>query len=413
MLCSMRLKAGEMGLRLAGKMEKWQELEQKFYMRIIKRLPVTLVRGQGARVWDTEGKEYLDFVAGSAVNSLGHCHPVVVKALTEQAKTLIHTSNLFYTVPQIELAELLVENSCLDRVFFCNSGAEANEGAIKLARRYGKLHLNGAYEIITTHGSFHGRTLATVAATGQDKHQQPYIPLPGGFVQVDYDSIEAMKAATSNRTCAVMVEPIQGEGGVNVPDSNYLNKVRAWCDERGILLILDEIQTGIGRLGSLFGYEQYGVEPDILTLAKGLGGGVPIGALLAKERASVFAPGEHGSTFGGNPLICATGLATLKFIIDNDIPNKVKELGQYFITGLEKLKARFGFIVEIRGRGLLLALGFTDDIAEELVLACLKEGLLVNPVKPNALRFMPPLIITEKDVDEALGILETVLSRRL
>jgi acetylornithine/N-succinyldiaminopimelate aminotransferase len=409
----MRLKAKEMVLRLVGKMEKWQELEQKYYMRIIKRLPVTLVRGQGARVWDTEGREYLDFVAGSAVNSLGHCHPVVVKALMEQAKTLIHVSNLFYTVPQIQLAELLVENSCLDRVFFCNSGAEANEGAIKLARRYGKLHLGGAYEIITTRGSFHGRTLATVAATGQDKHQQPYIPLPGGFVQVDYDDSEAVKAATSNQTCAVMVEPIQGEGGVNVPDDEYLKKVRAWCDEKGILFILDEIQTGIGRLGSLFGYEQYGVEPDILTLAKGLGGGVPIGALLAKEQASVFAPGEHGSTFGGNPLICATGVATLKFIIDNDIPNKVKGLGKYFIAGLEKLKAKFSFITDIRGRGLLLALGLADNIAEELVLACLKEGLLINPVKPNALRFMPPLIITEKDIDEALGILETVLARRL
>ena len=394
-------------------MEKWQELEQKFYMRVIKRLPVTLVRGKGARVWDTEGKEYLDFVAGSAVNSLGHCHPVVVKALTEQAKTLIHTSNLFYTAPQVQLAELLVENSCLDRVFFCNSGAEANEGAIKLARRYGKLHLGGAYEIITTHGSFHGRTLATVAATGQDKHQQPYIPLPGGFVQADYDDSEAIKAATTSQTCAVMVEPIQGEGGVNVPDDNYLKKVRAWCDEKGILLILDEIQTGIGRIGSLFGYEQYGVEPDILTLAKGLASGVPIGALLAKERASVFVPGDHGSTFGGNPLVCAAGLATLKFIIDNDIPAKVKKMEQYFIAGLEKLKAKFSFITEIRGRGLLLALGLTDNIAEELVLACLKEGLLVNPVKPNALRFMPPLIITEKDVDEALGILEIVLNRRL
>jgi acetylornithine/N-succinyldiaminopimelate aminotransferase len=376
-------------------------------------LPLTLVRGQGARVWDSEGKEYLDFVAGSAVNSLGHCHPVVVKALTGQAKTLIHTSNLFYIIPQVQLAELLVENSCFDRVFFCNSGAEANEGAIKLARRYGKLHLNGAYEIITTRGSFHGRTLATVAATGQDRHQQPYIPLPDGFVQVDYDDIEAIKAATTSQTCAVMVEPIQGEGGVNVPGDGYLKEIRAWCDEKGILFILDEIQTGIGRLGSLFGYEQYGVEPDILTLAKGLGSGVPIGALLAKERASVFVPGDHGSTFGGNPLVCAVGLATLKFIIDNDIPNKVKEVGQYFVAGLEKLKARFDFIVEIRGRGLLLALGFNDDIAEELVLACLKEGLLVNPVKPNALRFMPPLIITEKDVDEALGILETVLSRRL
>ncbi len=394
-------------------MENWQELEQKFYMRIINRLPVTLVRGEGARVWDTEGKEYLDFVAGSAVNSLGHCHPVVVKALTEQAKTLIHTSNLFYTVPQIQLAELLVDNSCLDRVFFCNSGAEANEGAIKLARRYGKLHLKGAYEIITAAGSFHGRTLATVAATGQDKHQQPYIPLPGGFVQANYDDIEAIEAATSNRTCAVMVEPIQGEGGVNVPHDGYLKEIRTWCDEKGILLILDEIQTGIGRIGTLFGYEQYGVEPDIMTLAKGLAGGVPIGALLAKERASVFVPGDHGSTFGGNPLVCAVGVATLKFVIDNNIPAKVKKIGQYFVDGLEKLKAKFRFISEIRGRGLLLALGLTDNIAEELVRGCLKEGLLVNPVKPNALRFMPPLIITEKDIDEALSILEKVLARRL
>ena len=401
-----------MVLQSVGKMENWQELEQQLYMRIIKRLPVTLARGKGARVWDTEGKEYLDFVAGSAVNSLGHCHPVVIEALTEQVQILIHTSNIFYTVPQVQLAKLLVDNSCLDRVFFCNSGAEANEGAIKLARRYGKLHLNGAYEIITTFGSFHGRTLATVAATGQDKHQQPYIPLPDGFIHVNYDDIKAIKAATTNRTCAVMVEPIQGEGGVNVPDDKYLKKVRAWCDEKGILLILDEIQTGIGRIGSLFGYEQYGVEPDIMTLAKGLGGGVPIGAVLAKERASVFVPGDHGSTFGGNPLVCAAGLATLKFIIDNDLPSQVKRTGQYLVAGLEKLKAKFDFIVEIRGRGLLLALKFTDNIAEEMVLACLKEGLLVNPVKPDALRFMPPLIITEKDVDEALGILEIVFSRR-
>jgi predicted acetylornithine/succinylornithine family transaminase len=393
-------------------MDDWQELEQKLYMRVIKRLPVTLVQGQGARVWDIDGREYLDFVGGWGVDSLGHCHPVVVKALTEQARNLIQASNQFYTIPQIQLAQLLVDNSCLDRVFFCNSGAEANEGAIKLARRYGKIHLNGAYEIITTYGSFHGRTLATVAATGQDKFQQPYIPLPDGFVNVDYDNVEAIKAATTNRTCAVMVEPIQGEGGVNVPSDNYLKEIRAWCDEKGILLILDEIQTGIGRVGSLFAYQQYGVEPDIMTLAKGLGSGVPIGAFLAKERASVFAPGEHGSTFGGNPLVCAASVATLKFIIDNDIPRNVRQLGQYFKDGLEKLKAKFGFITEVRGRGLLLALAFTNNIAEEMVLACLDENLLVNQVKPNALRFMPPLIITESDVDEVLGILGTVLSRR-
>ena len=275
-------------------------------MRTVTRVPVTLVRGKGARVWDDKGKKYLDFVGGWAVNSLGHCHPVLVKALTEQAKTLIQTSNQFYTIPQLQLAELLIKNSCLDRVFFCNSGAEANEGAVKLARRYGKLHLNGAYNIITTFESFHGRTLAMVAATGQNKFQEPYIPLPDGFVNVNYNDIEAIKKATTAQTCAVMLEPIQGEGGVNVPDDNYLKEVRAWCDEKGILLILDEIQTGIGRIGTLFGYEQFGVEPDIMTLAKGLGSGVPIGALLAKEKASVFSPGDHGSTFGGNPLVCAT-----------------------------------------------------------------------------------------------------------
>ena len=394
-------------------MEKWQELEKKFFMRTINRLPVTLVRGKGARVWDSEGKEYLDFVAGWAVNSLGHCPPVVVKVLTEQSKTLIQVSNQFYTIPQVQLAKMLVENSCLDRVFFCNSGAEAVEGAMKLARRYGKLRLNGAYEIITACGSFHGRTLATVAATGQNKFQEPYIPLPDGFINVDYDSIAAVKAATTNRTCAVMVEPIQGEGGVNVPHDGYLKEVRAWCDEKGVLLILDEIQTGIGRIGSLFGYEQYDVEPDIMTLAKGLGGGVPIGAFLAKEHASVFEPGEHGSTFGGNPLVCAAGVATLKFVIDNNIPAKVKKLGQYFIAGLEKLKTKFNFVTDIRGRGLLLAFNFTNNIAQDVVMECLKEGLLVNAVKPNALRFIPPLIINEQDVDEALRILDKVLARRL
>jgi len=402
-----------MGQQLLSKMKNWQELEKKLFMQTIKRLPVTLVRGQGARVWDTEGKEYLDFVGGWAVNSLGHCPPVIVKALTEQAQTLIQASNQFYTIPQIQLAELLVSNSCLDRVFFCNSGAEANEGAIKLARRYGKLHLNGAYEIITTRESFHGRTLAMLAATGQDKFQEPYIPLPDGFINVNYNDVEAIKAATTSKTCAVMVEPIQGEGGVNVPDENYLKEIRAWCDKKGILFVVDEVQTGIGRIGTLFAYEQFGIEPDIMTLAKGLGSGVPIGAFLAKERVSVFAIGEHGSTFGGNPLVCAASLAVLKFIIDNNIPRKVKQVGQYFMDGLGKLKAKFDFITEVRGRGLLLALSFTSDVAEKVVLACLEKGLLVNQVKSNALRFIPPLIITEKDVDEALGILEEVFARRL
>jgi predicted acetylornithine/succinylornithine family transaminase len=370
---------------------------------------VTLVRGQEAWVWDDRGKKYLDFVGGVAVNSLGHCPLVVVKALEKQAKTLIHTSNNFYTIPQIELAQLLVENSCLDRVFFCNSGAEANEGAVKLARRYGKLRLNGAYESITTHNSFHGRTLAMTAATGQSKFHEPYTPLPAGFVIVEYNDVEAIKRATTEKTCAVILEPIQGEGGVNVPDADYLQKVQSWCQEKGILFILDEIQTGIGRTGTLFAYEQYGVEPDIMTLAKGLGSGVPIGVFLAKESVSLFSPGEHGSTFGGNPLACATAYTTLKYIIDNDVPGKVKRVGNYFMTRLESLKQQFDFITEVRGRGLLIALEFNQEIAEKMVLACLDKGLLVIKVKPNALRFMPPLIITEKEVDKAVDILREAL----
>jgi len=387
----------------------WQELEQKLFLRTVNRVPVTLVRGQGAWVWDDQGRKYLDFVGGWAVNSLGHCPPVVVKALEKQAKTLIQASNQFYTIPQIELAQLLIEHSCLDRVFFCNSGAEANEGAVKLARRYGKLRLNGAYEVLTTYSSFHGRTLAMTAATGQSKFQEPYIPLPDGFINVEYNDVEAIQRATNEKTCAVVLEPVQGEGGVNVPGDDYLKKVQSWCREKGILFILDEVQTGIGRTGTLFAYEQYGVEPDIMTLAKGLGSGVPIGALLAKEEVSVFSPGEHGSTFGGNPLVCAAAYATLKYIINHNIPAQVKRVGTYFLTRLASLKQQFDFITEVRGRGLLIALEFNQEIAEKLVLACLDRGLLVNKVKPNALRFMPPLIITEKEVDKTIVILGDVL----
>jgi acetylornithine/N-succinyldiaminopimelate aminotransferase len=329
--------------------------------------------------------------------------------LKEQAETLIQTSNQFYTVPQVQLARLLVENSCCDSVFLCNSGAEADEGAVKLARRYGKLHLDGAHEVITTFNSFHGRTLAMVAATGQENHQQPYVPLPDGFVNVAFNDVGAIKAATSSGTCAVMLEPVQGEGGVNVPDDGYLEEVRAWCDARGILLILDEIQTGIGRVGSLFGYQLYGVEPDIITLAKGLGSGVPIGAILAKEKASVFKPGDHGSTFGGNPLVCAAAYAALKFILENDVAGNAQRVGNYLMAGLAEMKDRFAGITDVRGCGLLVALEFDTDLAEELVLACVRRGLLLNRVKPNALRFLPPLIVTEKEVDEALNILREVL----
>jgi acetylornithine/N-succinyldiaminopimelate aminotransferase len=390
-------------------MTDWQELEKKYYMQTFERQPLTIVKGKGPYVWNDEGRQYLDFVGGWAVTTLGHCHPAVTEALTEQANLLIQTSNQFYTVPQLQLARLLVENSCLDRVFFGNSGAEANEGAVKLARRYGQLNLKGAYEVISTFSSFHGRTLAMVAATGQPKFQQSYPPLPTGFVNVAFNDVEAIKAATTERTCAVMLEPIQGEGGVNLPDEGYLPAIREWCDRKGILLILDEIQTGIARTGTLFAYEQYGVEPDIMTLAKGLASGVAIGAILAKEKASVFVPGEHGSTFGGNPLACAAGYATVRFVIDNNIAGRVKEVGQYLVGKLEKMKPKFPAITDIRGRGLLVALEFNSDIAPALVTACLERGLLVNKLKPNALRFMPPLIIGKKEVDEALAILDEAL----
>ena len=378
-------------------------------MHIIDRTPVVIVKGKGARVWDETGREYIDFVAGWAVDSLGHCHPVVVEATTKQVHTLIQTSNQFYTIPQLRLAELLVKHSCLDKVFFSNSGTEANEGAIKLARRYGKLHLNGAYEIITTTGSFHGRTLAMVAASGQAKFQQPYIPLPAGFINVEFNDIAAIKTATTNQTCAVMLEPIQGESGVNLLAEDYLAAVRNWCDQKGILLILDEIQTGIARTGTLFAYEQYGIEPDIMTLAKGLASGVPIGAIMAKNRAAVFAPGEHGSTYGGNPLACAAGYATLKYIIDCTLAENARQVGQYLMDGLRQLQGEFPFVTEVRGRGLLVAMEFNADIGQSVVTACLERGLLINRVKPNAIRFVPPLIIDNKEVDRALDILGKVL----
>jgi acetylornithine/succinyldiaminopimelate/putrescine aminotransferase len=370
-------------------MTNWQELDKKYIINYVNRIPLTLVRGEGVRVWDDNDQEYLDFVAGTAVNSLGHCHPVVVEAVTEQARTLIQASALYYSIPQTRLAQLLVENSCLDKAFICNSGTEAGEGVVKLARRYGHLKLNGAYEVITAKNSFHGRTLMMTAATGQESMHKPYTPLPNSFRHVDFNDIEAIKAATTERTCAVM---------------------RTWCDEKGILLILDEIQTGIGRIGSLFGYQEYGIEPDIISLAKGMGSGIPIGAFLAKESAAVFVPGDHGSTFGGNPLTCAAAYAVIKYIIENDIAGNAKKVGQYLIEGLKELQKKHTFITDVRGRGLLVAIGFDREIGQEVMMACLERGLLVNRVKPNTLRFIPPLIIGNNEVDEALGILDKALS---
>jgi acetylornithine/N-succinyldiaminopimelate aminotransferase len=391
-------------------MTDWLEIESKYLMQTLVRVPVTLVRGKGAQVWDDKGNEYLDFVCGLAVNCLGHCHPVTADAVCEQARTLMQTSHWYYTVPQLKLAELLIKNSCLDRVFICNSGLEANEGAIKLARRYGKLKLNGAYEVITTMNSFHGRSLAMTAASGQPKMHEPYEPLPAGFINVKNNDIEAIKAATSEKTCAIMLEPVQAEGGVNLADDDFLKKIRDWCDSKGILLILDEVQTGIGRLGALFGYQLYGVEPDIITLAKGLGGGIPVGAVLAKEAASVFVPGDHNATFGGNPVTSAAAYATLKYVIENDIPGNARRVGNYLLEKLEALWHKYPFVTDVRGRGLLVAMEFNSDIAQDVLMACLKGGLLINKLKPDAIRMIPPLIIDNKDVDAAIGILDDVLS---
>jgi acetylornithine/N-succinyldiaminopimelate aminotransferase len=392
------------------KLSSSQELTQKYVMNFIKRIPITFVKGKGLHLWDEDGKEYLDFVGGWAADSLGHCHPVLTKALTEQSRTLIHVSNAYYNLPLAKLAELLVKNSCLDKVFFANSGAEANEGAVKLARRYGALKLSGAFEVISTFNSFHGRTLAMVAATGQVKFQKPYIPLPEGFVNVDYNSIDAIKKATNAKTCAVLLEPIQGEGGVIIPDADYFKKVRTWCDEKGILLMLDEIQSGMGRLGKLFGYEIFGIEPDVMTLAKGVASGVAIGVILAKEHASVFSPGEHGTTFGGNPLACAAGYAVSKYLVENKIPENADRMGRYLLVKLDELKKKYQFISDVRGRGLLIAVEFSKDVAEATMYACLAKGLVINFLKPNLLRIIPPLIIDKAEVDSGIKILDEALS---
>ncbi len=391
-------------------MTDWPAIESKLFMTTGKRMPVVVVRGEGTRVWDDQGREYLDFFGGPSTISLGHCHPEVVAALVEQAKTLIHVSNTVYSVPQLRLAQLLVENSCLDRVYFCNSGAEANEGAIKLARKWGRERKNGAYEIICAENAFHGRTLAAITATGTEKYKAPFAPLPEGFVHVPFNDVEAVRKATGPRTCAVLLEPIQGEGGVNVPDDDYLRQVRAWCDRQNLLLILDEIQTGVGRTGSLFAYQQYGVEPDIMTLAKGLGSGVPIGALLAKESCSVFTPGDHGSTFGGNPLACHVGYTVLKYIIEHDLPAQVAKKGRYLADKLRGLEDRHASVTEVRGRGLLWAIELDGETAEEVSLACLRGGLIANNVRPTTLRLAPPLTVSEDEIDQAVAVIDRVLA---
>lgn len=377
------------------------------------RAPVAFVRGEGCRVWDAEGKAYLDFFASLAVLNLGQCHPAVVEAVQEQVATLTHMSNLHHTAPQARLAETLCAHSFADRVFFCNSGAEANEASIKLARKYGVDQRGGRYEILTALGSFHGRTMATIAATGQEKVRQGFGPVLDGFRYAPFGDLDAMQAALSDTTVAIMVEPVLGEGGVVVPPDGYLAGVRDLCDRHDLLLIADEIQTGMGRTGKLFAHEHAGVTPDIMPLAKALGGGLPIGAMLATvEVAESLTLGSHGSTFGGNAVACAAGNAVLDTLLNHGVLDHGAEMGAYFLDKLQTLGEQFPFIVDVRGKGLMLGAEL-DREGAAIVDACLDEGLMINCAAGKVLRFVPPLIVTRAEIDEGLDILERVLARHV
>ena len=384
-------------------------LSEKYVAHTYARYPVLLVRGKGTRVWDLEGEEYLDFVSGLGVCSLGHCHPKVIKAIQDQAERLIHVSNLYYIEPQIQLASLLCKHSFADKVFFCNSGAEANEGAFKLARKYAKEKMGkNRYEIITMERSFHGRTLATLTATGQEKFHKGYEPLMPGFKYVPFNDLGAVKKGIDSKTCAVMLEPIQGEGGVNCPSEGYLKALREVCDEKGLLLIFDEVQVGMGRTGKLFAYEHDGVEPDMLTLAKSLAGGVPIGALLIRKGiAESFNPGDHASTFGGNPLATAAGVAALTAMLEEGMLENCQKIGDYFLSQLEEIKIKFPFVKEVRGKGLILGMELKID-GSSIVKEMLRKKILINCTMGNVLRFLPPLIATKEEVDRVVKALEEV-----
>lgn len=390
------------------------EDSERYLMNTYGRQPIVLIKGRGMKVWGADNKEYLDFVGGIAVNVLGHCHPKVVVALQKQAQRLLHVSNLYHIEPQIKLAKLLCTNSFAAKVFFCNSGAEANEAAIKLARKYSKEHYGqDRFEIITAIGSFHGRTLATVTATGQEKFQKGFEPLVPGFKYVPFNDISALESAIDSRTCAIMLEPIQGEGGVKIPADDYFKNVRQLCDRHGLLLILDEVQTGMGRTGRLFAYENYGIFPDIMTIAKGLGGGAPIGAMLSSAKvASAFQPGTHASTFGGNPLVCAAAIATLETIVEDGIVlEHCSRMGLYFLKRLNELKGLYpDRIIDLRGKGLIVAMELTGDCMS-VVKACLQRGVLINCTAGNVIRFTPPLIVEQKDIDHLIEVLEEVLEK--
>ena len=384
----------------------WRDRYDKLFTPNYGARRLALVRGEGTRVWDADGNEYLDFLTGISVNNLGHCHPRITAAIREQAATLVHCSNHYYIPQQIELAQMLIDHSFADRLVFGNSGAEANEAAIKIARRWQKETRGpGHHEIISFTGSFHGRTLATLTATGQEKVKLNFDPLPEGFVHAEYNNLDSVRAALSDRTGAILVEPITGEGGIHIATNEFLRGLRELCDERGLLLIFDEIQCGLGRTGTLFAYEQYGVEPDIMTLAKSLGGGLAMGVMLCTEAvAGAFAPGAHGSTMAGNPLTAAAGRAYLAELIEGGWPGKARRMGEKILQRLRETTAGMRRVKEVRGRGLMLAVELTDG-APDVLLACERAGLLVNVTAGQVVRLLPPLNVSEAEVERALAIL--------
>jgi len=384
-------------------------LTQRYLFQVYARAPIAIVRGEGCRVWDGDGREYLDFFSSTVVTALGHHHPAITAAIRAQADKILHVSNLHYSEPAARLAERLCTHSFADRVFLCNSGAEANEAAIKLARKFGHDQGEGRFEIVTATGSFHGRTLATIVATGQEKVRTGFQPLPEGFRYAAFDDLAALEDAITERTIGIMLEPIQGEGGIVVPGPDYLKQVRALCDRRGLLLILDEIQTGMGRAGRLFAYEDAGITPDIVTLAKGLGSGIPIGAMLATEAvASAFKLGAHGSTFGGNAFACAVGIAVVDELLRGDVLENCVAMGAHLREGLGRLRARHPAILDVRGQGLLVGAELSIPGAP-IVERCREAGLLINCTGEKVLRFTPPLIVTRAEVDRALEILDQAL----
>mgnify|MGYP001473545943 CR=1 FL=1 len=388
----------------------WIARGEQHVMATYARYPLVAARGEGCRLWDVDGKEYLDFLAGVAVNNLGHCHPNIVKALQQQASELIHCSNFYHIPAQIELAALLCENSFADRVFFCNSGAEANEAAIKLARKYSHENYGkDRFEVLTAAASFHGRTIGAISATGQDKVRNGFEPVVPGFRYLPFGDLQALTEAISSRTCAIMLEPLQGEGGVNVPPPGYLKAVRELCDTNDLLLIFDEVQVGCGRTGTLFAYQQEDVEPDIMSLAKALAGGPPIGSLLTTEKAAAsFGPGTHGSTFGGNPLMAAAGIASLRTLLEEGVLENCREMGVYLRKKLEQMQQTYPFIREVRGRGLILGMELGIE-GGEIVKQALDRGLLINCTVGKVLRFLPPLVVSRDEIDRAIEILDGIL----